>query len=142
MLLHRLLFCCCYIHVHTHTHVSNYLSTTEMWQWKYFLSKKFLKKILFPRINCSDTKYIYNTWDSGHKDGCQAGTMANACIMAAWKTIIKSNQIKSKIGYSFELTWIYWNFMCVFVCVLCFLVGGLDLVVWHDDDLKISITGH
>lgn len=111
---------------HTHTHLSVYLSIDNKNEAMkiFFFLKKFLKKILVPRINCSDTKYIH------------------LCILetAAVKTNSKRtrwpmralwlHEIKER--FEFHLNWIgCWNFM---------RVGGPEFVVWNDDDLKIYTT--
>lgn len=111
----KLFFCyytfCCYCaqRAHTHMHEPICLSIYRQHKnvaMKIFFFEKFLKKIPFLRINCSDTKYIHYiymyTWDNGYRQDGQ--------WCALWLHKIEKLEI--------HLNWLeYWNFMSVRVCV-------------------------
>lgn len=91
-------FCYYYAHTLTHTYLSVYPSIYRQQKCgnENIFFEKFLKKILIPRINCSDTKYIHvSTWDSGQ---------ARWPMRALWLHGIKK--------LKFHLNWVgYWNFV-------------------------------
>lgn len=82
--------------MHTHTYLSVYLAIYRQQKCgneNIFFFEKILKKILIPRINCSDTKYIhmcvYLRQPSGQDGQC-----------------VHYDCMESKTRVSFELSWI------------------------------------